>query len=118
MKKLNITILLLFIGLGVFAQEPNKYQVKRAKFFTNYISGQMDLNEEQTSVIYDALLNRIVSASKRIKADPDLKAEGKRAIYRSEFNIAFKAVSEKLGPKMARKAMTLSSEARLKLDKK
>ena len=58
--KLTISLLLtFFLSLGVFAQEPTKWEKSRAGMFTSYISQNMDLNDEQKEFVRSVMLERI-----------------------------------------------------------
>ena len=119
MKKL-ITLIIAFglISINSFAQDYNKFQMKRATLFSNYITEQMGLNETEKKFVYDVMLARIYNANTKIQSENLTASEDKRAVYSTEYKTAQEKLADKFGAKMARKMMTLSNEARKKAEKK
>ena len=116
--KLTISLLLtFFLSLGVFAQEPTKWEKSRAGMFTSYISNNMEINEEQKAFIKSVMLERILEARTKIKGN-NLSSEEKQRVYRTAFANAQAKLEQEFDKKTARKIMSLSNEARKNADKK
>ena len=81
MKKLFLILILALPMVGL-AQTANKYQVERAKLFSDYVAKNMELTEDDTAFIHQVFLDRVVNASKKIKGK-GLSQEQKRQIYTS-----------------------------------
>ena len=99
------------------AQTVNKYQVDRAKLFSDYVAKNMELTEEDTSFIHQVFLDRVVNASKKIKGK-GLSQEQKREVYTEEYANAKNKLTDRFGKKMANKVMSLSNKARKEADTK
>tara|TARA_X000000950_G_scaffold44424_1_gene50254 strand:+ start:2203 stop:2571 length:369 start_codon:yes stop_codon:yes gene_type:complete len=114
MKKL---FLILFLALPIvgLAQTANKYQVDRAKLFSDYVAKNMELTEDDTAFIHQVFLDRVVNASKKIKGK-GLSQEQKREIYTEEYANAKNKLTDRFGKKMANKVMSLSNKARKEAD--
>ena len=112
MKHIYILALLLFPITLTYAQEPTKYQKGRATLFSTYIADKMDLNEEQVKLVYNVMLERVMNANAKIRANSNMSREDKQAVYKAEYKNAQQKLADKFGPKQARKMMTLSNEAR------
>ena len=117
MKNLITFICLMAFSFMAQAQEPTKYQKGRAALFSTYIADKMDLNEEQENLVYNVMLERVVNANAKIKANKDISKEEKQAIYKAEFSNAQNKLAAEFGEKQARKMMLLSNEARKNADK-
>tara|TARA_B100001769_G_scaffold185536_1_gene146973 strand:+ start:1454 stop:1822 length:369 start_codon:yes stop_codon:yes gene_type:complete len=116
MKKLFL-ILILALPIVGLAQTANKYQVDRAKLFSDYVAKNMELTEDDTAFIHQVFLDRVVNASKKIKGK-GLSQEQKREIYTEEYANAKNKLTDRFGKKMANKVMSLSNKARKEADTK
>jgi len=114
MKKLFL-ILILALPIVGLAQTANKYQVDRAKLFSDYVSKNMELTDDDTAFIHQVFLDRVVNASKKIKGK-GLSQEQKREIYTEEYANAKNKLTDRFGKKMANKVMSLSNKARKEAD--
>ena len=76
MKKIFLITLLIIPFIG-FSQNANKYQVNRAKMFSDYVAENMELTEEDKEFVNQVFLDRIVNAAKKIKGN-GLSQEEKR----------------------------------------
>tara|TARA_X000000368_G_scaffold137556_1_gene108136 strand:- start:1249 stop:1617 length:369 start_codon:yes stop_codon:yes gene_type:complete len=114
MKKLFL-ILILALPIVGLAQTANKYQVDRAKLFSDYVAKNMELTEDDTAFIHQVFLDRVVNASKKIKGK-GLSQEQKREIYTEEYANAKNKLTDRFGKKMANKVMSLSNKARKEAD--
>ena len=116
MKKL---FLILFLALPIvgLAQTANKYQVDRAKLFSDYVSKNMELTGDDTAFVQQVFLDRVVNASKKIKGK-GLSQEQKREVYTQEYTNAKNKLTDRFGKKMANKVMSLSNKARKEADTK
>ena len=72
--------LMFFLSLGVYGQEPTKWEKSRAGMFTKYISENMNINDEQKEFIRSVMLERIHEARKEIKGN-NLSSEEKQRVY-------------------------------------
>ncbi len=108
----------MVFALTAQAQEPTKYQKGRATLFSTYIADKMDLNEDQEKVVYNVMLERVVNANAKIKANKDISKEERQAVYKSEYKNAQEKLAAEFGAKDARKMMTLSNEARKNAENK
>ncbi len=116
MKQLiSIFIFSIFVCTA-YAQDATKYQKERATMFTSYIAEKESLSDEQELFVYNVMLERVVNANSRIKSSPELAREDKQKIYKDEFSKALQKLSAEFGPKMARRYMQLSNEARKNAD--
>ena len=118
MKNLITFICLVVFALSAQAQEPTKYQKGRATLFSTYIADKMDLNEDQEKLVYNVMLERVMNANAKIKANSNMSKEDKQAVYKAEYANAQQKLAAEFGPKQARKMMTLGNEARKNADKK
>ena len=118
MRNLIILIFMLFFAATTQSQEPTKYQQGRATLFSTYIADKMDLNENQKEFVYDVMLQRVMNANVKIKANSNMSKEDKQAVYKAEYANAQQKLAAEFGPKQARKMMTLGNEARKNADKK
>ncbi len=118
MRNLTTLILILFLTFTTQAQEPTKYQKGRATLFSTYIADKMDLNDNQEKIVYNVMLERVVNANARIRANKDMSKEEKQAVYKAEFSNAQKKLAAEFGQKQAREMMLLSNEARKNADNK
>ena len=116
MKKIFL-ILLLALPLVGLAQNANKYQVDRAKLFSDYVSKNIELTEDDSNFIQQVFLDRVVNASRKIKGN-GLSQEQKREVYTQEYTNAKNKLTERFGKKMANKIMSLSNKARKEADTK
>jgi hypothetical protein len=116
MKKLFL-ILILSLPIVGLAQTANKYQVDRAKLFSDYVAKNMELTEEDTSFIHQVFLDRVVNASKKIRGK-GLSQDQKREVYTEEYANAKNKLTDRFGKKMANKVMSLSNKARKEADTK
>ena len=116
MKKL-LLILLLALPIVGLAQNANKYQVDRAKLFSDYVSKNMELTGDDTAFVQQVFLDRVVNASKKIKGK-GLSQEQKREVYTEEYANAKNKLTDRFGKKMANKVMSLSNKARKEADTK
>ena len=117
--KLNHTLIfVLFFAVTTQAQEPTKYQKGRATLFSTDIADKMDLNDNQEKFVYDVMLQRVMNANAKIRANSNMSREDKQAVYKAEYKNAQQKLADKFGPKQARKMMTLSNDARKNADKK
>lgn len=118
MRNLTTLILILFLTFTTQAQEPTKYQKGRATLFSTYIADKMDLNDNQEKIVYNVMLERVVNANAKIRANKDMSKEEKQAVYKAEFSNAQKKLAAEFGQKQAREMMLLSNEARKNADNK
>jgi len=118
MRNLITLIFILFLTVTIQAQEPTKYQKGRATLFSTYIADKMDLNDNQEKMVYNVMLERVVNANAKIRANKDMSKEDKQAIYKAEFSNAQKKLAAEFGQKQAREMMLLSNEARKNADNK
>ena len=116
MKKLFL-ITILIIPLIGFSQNANKYQVNRAKMFSDYVAENMELTEEDKEFVNQVFLDRIVNAAKKIKGN-GLSQEEKRAVYTEEYSNAKNKLTDRFGKKMANKVLNLSNKARKESENK
>ena len=116
MKKLFLLILLIIPLIG-FSQNANKYQLNRAKMFSDYVAENMELTEEDKEFVNQVFLDRIVNAAKKIKGK-GLSQEEKRAVYTEEYSNAKNKLTDRFGKKMANKVLNLSNKARKESDNK
>jgi inner membrane protein involved in colicin E2 resistance len=118
MKNLITCICLIVFAFVTQAQQPTKYQKGRATLFSTYIADKMDLNDNQEKMVYNVMLERVVNANAKIRANKDMSKEEKQAIYKAEFSNAQKKLAAEFGQKQAREMMLLSNEARKNADNK
>ncbi|NCG04625.1 MAG: hypothetical protein GWO82_04755 [Bacteroidetes bacterium] len=118
MKNLITFICLMVFALTAQAQEPTKYQKGRATLFSTYIADKMDLNEDQEKVVYNVMLERVINANVKIKANNSMSREDRQAVYKAEYTNAQQKLAVEFGKKQAQKMMSLSNEARKNADKK
>lgn len=118
MKNLITFICLMVFALSAQAQEPTKYQKGRATLFSTYIADKMDLNEAQEKVVYNVMLERVMNANAKIKANKNISKEERQAVYKSEYANAQQKLAAEFGKKQAQKMMLMSNEARKNADKK
>jgi len=118
MRNLITLIFFFFFTVTIQAQEPTKYQKGRATLFSTYIADKMDLNDNQEKIVYNVMLERVVNANAKIRANKDMSKEDKQAIYKAEFSNAQKKLAAEFGQKQAREMMLLSNEARKNADNK
>ena len=118
MKNLITFICLMVFALSAQAQEPTKYQKGRATLFSTYIADKMDLNEDQEKLVYNVMLERVMNANAKIKANNGMSREDKQAIYKAEYVNAQQKLAAEFGKKQSQKMMSLSNEARKNADKK
>ena len=116
MKKLFL-ILILSLPIVGLSQTANKYQVDRAKLFSDYVAKNMELTEDDTAFIHQVFLDRVVNASKKIKGK-GLSQDQKREVYTEEYVNAKNKLTDRFGKKMANKVMSLSNKARKEADTK
>lgn len=118
MKNLITCICLIVFAFVAHAQQPTKYQKGRATLFSTYIANKMDLNDNQKKIVYNVMLERVMNANAKIKANIDMSKEEKQAVYKAEYANAQKKLATEFGQKQARKMMLLSNEARKNADNK
>ena len=118
MKKIIFSISFLSFCFAANAQDYTKYQMNRAAMFSTYIADKMDLNEDQEKLVYNVMLERVMNANAKIKANSNMSKEDKQAVYKAEYANAQQKLAAEFGPKQARKMMTLGNEARKNADKK
>ena len=68
MKKLFLILIIALPMVGL-AQTANKYQEDRAKLFSDYVSKNMELTDDDSAFIHQVFLDRVVNASKKIKGN-------------------------------------------------
>ena len=117
MKKTFLNLLFIALSLFAFAQDYNKFKIKRATMFSTYIAEQMELSETEQNFVYDVMLSRVYNSNAKIKSENLTSREDKQAVYSAEYKIAQQKLADKFGAKNARKMMSLSNEARKKADK-
>lgn len=118
MKKHLLSIFILGCMLSMNAQDYTKFQIQRATMFSTYIADQMELNDSQKEFVYEVMLARVYNSNAKIKAENLNSREDKQSVYSAEYKNAQQKLAEEFGPKMARKMMSLSNEARKKADNK
>lgn len=116
MKQLLTIYISIFFVFAAFAQDATKYQKDRASMFSSYIAEKESLSEDQELFVYNVMLERVVNANSRIKSSPELAREDKQNIYKDEYSKAQQKLAAEFGPKMARRFMQLSNEARKNAD--
>ncbi len=117
MRLILSLVLMFFLSLVVYGQEPTKWEKSRAGMFTNYISENMNINDDQKEFIRSVMLERILEAKKEIRGN-NLSNEEKQRVYRAAYANAQTKLEEEFDKKTARKIMSLSNEARKSADKK
>lgn len=118
MKNLITCICLIGFAFVTHAQQPTKYQKGRATLFSSYISDKMDLNDNQKKIVYNVMLERVVNANAKIRANKDMSKEEKQAVYKAEYANTQKKLATEFGQKQARKMMFLCNEATKNADVK
>ena len=79
MKKIFLITLLIIPFIG-FSQNANKYQVNRAKMFSDYVAENMELTEEDKEFVNQVFLDRIVNAAKKSKVT-DYRKRKKSSVH-------------------------------------
>jgi hypothetical protein len=118
MKKIVFFIAAIAFSFCAQAQDYTEFQKKRADMFSKYISENMELTQTQQQFVYDVMLARVYNSNAKIKAENLTSREDKQSVYSAEYKNAQQKLSKEFGPKMARKMMSLSNEARKKADNK
>lgn len=118
MKKYLLPLFILGCMFSMSAQDYTEFQKKRADMFSKYISENMELTQTQQQFVYDVMLARVYNSNAKIKAENLTSREDKQSVYSAEYKNAQQKLSKEFGPKMARKMMSLSNEARKKADNK
>ena len=118
MKKYILPFMFLLGLFSISAQNYTEFQKKRADMFSNYISENMELTDDEQQFVYNVMLARVYNSNAKIKSENLTAKEDKQAVYSAEYKVAQQKLAEKFGAKMARKMMSLSNDARKKTDNK
>lgn len=118
MKKIILAIFFLSFCFAANAQDYNKFQLNRAKMYSDYVAEQMSMSDEQKQIVYQVLLDRMYNSNATIKSQNLTAQADKQAVYKSEYKNAQEKLAAEFGAKDARKMMNLSNEARKNAEKK
>lgn len=68
MKKIILSIFFLSFCFAANAQDYNKFQLNRAKMYSDYVAEQMSMSDEQKQIVYQVLLDRMYNSNTEIKS--------------------------------------------------
>lgn len=120
MKAIKFTVLILVLSLWSvqgFSQEKKSIHQKRAKVQTAYIADKMNLNEEQKSFVFEALIEKFKMNTDQIRGK-DLSQEEKRAVYSSTNKKFRKLLSQQFSKEEISQILKLQNEINKKQNSK
>jgi hypothetical protein len=117
MKKIIFSIFFLCFCFAANAQNYNKFQLNRAKMYSDYVAEQMSMSEEQKQIVYQVLLDRMYNSNAEIKSKNLTMQKDKQVVYAAQTKIAQEKLKSEFG-KDSWKILKLSNEARKNAEKK
>lgn len=117
MKNISLLILFISFSLNYFSQKTPNYIVKKAKAASEYISSEMNFNEQQKSNLYKIFLEKYESNRLKIQGK-NLSNEDKQVIYKNSFITTKQALSEKYTSKEVNAINKLHREWQKQYNKK
>ena len=117
MKKIIFSIFFLSFCFVSNAQDYNKFQLNRAKMYSDYVAEQMSMSDEQKQIVYQVLLDRMYNSNTEIKSKNLTMQKDKQVGYSALTKIAQQQLKSEFG-KDSWKILKLSNEARKNAEKK
>lgn len=117
MKKIILSIFFLSFCFVANAQDYNKFQLNRAKMYSDYVAEQMSMSDEQKQIVYQVLLDRMYNSNTEIKSKNLTMQKDKQVVYSAQTKIAQQKLKSEFG-KDSWKILKLSNEARKNAEKK
>ena len=88
MKKIILSIFFLSFCFAANAQDYNKFQLNRAKMYSDYVAEQMSMSDEQKQIVYQVLLDRMYNSNTEIKSKNLTMQKDKQVVYSAQTKIA------------------------------
>ena len=117
MKKIILSIFFLSFCFAANAQDYNKFQLNRAKMYSDYVAEQMSMSDEQKQIVYQVLLDRMYNSNTEIKSKNLTMQKDKQVVYSAQTKIAQQKLKSEFG-KDSWKILKFSKEARKNAEKK
>jgi hypothetical protein len=117
MKNISLFVLFVSFSLTCFSQKTPSYIVKKAKAASEYLSNELQFNEQQKSDLYSIFLEKYETTRRKIQGK-NLSKEDKQVIYRNSFITTKQALSEKFSNKEVNTINKLHREWQKQYNKK
>ena len=97
MKKIILSIFFLSFCFAANAQDYNKFQLNRAKMYSDYVAEQMSMSDEQKQIVYQVLLDRMYNSNTEIKSKNLTMQKDKQVVYSAQTKIAQQKLKSEFG---------------------